>query len=72
MTSLFLGSVPILDSAGLGSIGAVEPLEWAIEGEPGRSVGARLPDLRDDSVDMRLSQVGGVFSEPLNSNANGP
>ena len=31
-----------------------------------------LPVLRDDKVDMRLSHVGGVFSEPLNSNAKGP
>jgi len=43
-----------------------------MEGEPGRSVAAGLPDLRDDNVDMRLSHVGGVFSEPLNSKANGP
>ena len=31
-----------------------------------------LPVLSDDNVDMRLSQVGGLFSEPLNSNAKGP
>ena len=56
----------------LGRIGAVEPLEWDMDGEPGRGVGTGLPVLKDDKVDMRLSHLGGVFSEPLNSNAKGP
>ena len=43
-----------------------------MDGERGRGVGVGLPLLRDD-LEMRLSQVGGgAFSEPLNSNANGP
>ena len=42
-----------------------------MDGERGRGVGVGLPLLRDD-LEIRLSQVGGVFSEPLNSNANGP
>ena len=44
-----------------------------MDGERGRGVGVGLPLLRDD-LEMRLSQFGGggVFSEPLNSNAKGP
>lgn len=42
-----------------------------MDGERGRGVGVGLPLLRDD-LEIRLSQFGGVFSEPLNSNAKGP
>lgn len=42
-----------------------------MDGERGRGVGVGLPFLRDD-LEIRLSQFGGVFSEPLNSNAKGP
>ena len=43
-----------------------------MDGERGWGVGVGLLLLRDD-LEMRLSHVvGGVFSEPLNSNAKGP
>ena len=42
-----------------------------MDGERGRGVGVGLRLLRDD-LEIRLSQFGGVFSEPLNSNAKGP
>lgn len=42
-----------------------------MDGERGRGVGEGLPLLGDD-LEMRLRQLGGVFSEPLNSNAKGP
>ena len=42
-----------------------------MDGERGRGVGVGLRLLRDD-LEIRLSQFGGVFSEPLNSNARGP
>lgn len=69
---MFRDNIAGLGSVELGKIGAVEPLEYVIDGEPGRGVGSGLADLSDDKVDMRLSQVGGVFSEPLNSKVKGP
>lgn len=55
--------VPLPGSVELGRIGAVEALECDTDGESARGVVVGLPVL-SDIVDIRLSQVGGLFSEP--------
>ena len=72
LTSLFLDNELGLGSVIWGSMGADEPLEYVTDGEPCRSVGVGLPVFKEDSVDMRFSQPGGVFSESFTSNVKGP
>ena len=52
-----------------GSIGAVEPLENEIDGEPGGGVDIGLSSLDMDKVDLRRNQFGLPVLLPLNSKA---
>ena len=65
-TSLFRDNVGELWSVVGGRIGAVDPLENDIDGEPGGGVETGLSSLDIDNVDLRRNQDGLTAVLPLN------
>ena len=70
-TSLLRGNAEEPWFDGDGRIGAVEPLEKEIDGEPGGGVDMGLSSLDIDNVDLRRSHEVLIVLAPLNSKSKG-